>query len=180
MVAVQQRFLRFKPGNGALTFELFMKHLGSIPNADAVYVDQTLDLTAYLAPCVFKDFKHYREALGFWFHREDDGTVTVKCSMNPADPTCEYEVIARGDGDECFFEKRPEGEPGLAPFWNTDETRAKKLKKDFLSSAKSVGKATSQLPPSFLAAHNHGSSREARQRILSSWTEYVHHRFCDD
>jgi hypothetical protein len=172
MVAIQQKHFRFSPGTGAITFELLMKHIREIPNGDAVYVDQTFDLTTYLSSCIFKKFKHYREALSFWFHRESDGSVTVKCSMNPADVEFKYELVAEGDGAKCFFETQPEGTPSHAAHWHTERERAVALRKSFISSIKSVSKETSELPIAFLTKHKHGSSREARERIKTSWEAY--------
>jgi hypothetical protein len=89
--------------------------------------------------------------------------------MNPADPECKYEVIGEGKGDTSFFFKSPVGEPILAPFWHTKAERASTLRKEFIASVKSVGKAVSELDGAFLAAHNHGSSVEARKQIKDAW-----------
>jgi hypothetical protein len=172
MVAVQHKARRFSPGKGAMTLELLMKHLREIPNADAVYVDQTFDLTSYLSPCVFKKLRYHREPLSFWFHREGDGSVTVQASMNPADPKCKYEVVAEGNGATCFFEQHPHGTPRRARHWHTEDGRADTNRKAFVASVNSVATATSELPAVFLTAHKHGSSREAREKIKNSWERY--------
>jgi hypothetical protein len=108
----------------------------------------------------------------FWFHREDDGSVTVKCAKSAATPMDKFVLVAQGSGDECFFQSNPEGQSSVAPFWHRDQATAVKLEKGFQSSCKSVGKSASGSDSGFPGDHGHSSSQSARATILSSWDRY--------
>jgi hypothetical protein len=171
-VADQQSSLRLNPGKGAITPELLMDNLKQMPHSDAMFVDQTLDFTSWLNKHVFKGFKYYTEVEMFWFHREADFSITVRCAASAASPRSQYVEVARGTDDECFFQSNPEGSPDLSPFWNKSPKAATAAQKDFDSSTKAVAKQTSELPDSFLTVHGHAASEPARQSIRGSWDRH--------
>jgi hypothetical protein len=136
------------------------------------YVDQTLDLTGYLNPCIFKGFKYYAEAEAFWFHLEEDESVTVRCAASAMADEDEYKLVAQGNEGECFFKSQPQGEPAPAPFWHTRPTSAESAWSDFIATTKSVGKELKGMESGFIRVHGHATSPEARDSIKSSWDRY--------
>ena len=91
-----------KPGSsgfsgwGALDFELLAKASSSMPNASYARMDQSWDITEWLAPHIAKGIKHHTKVLRWHYTLDKDGHCIAKCRASAQEGTGEdWYVLGR-------------------------------------------------------------------------------------